>query len=145
MLWTPAPKVRFDQHSLMLTYAALDIDPHYIKALHRRALGNERIASWSSLTAAQEGELESGIADLITDYKLLVTLLPRSAPQATAIRQALNTLPQRIALQQEKEKDEMMGKLKELGNGILGKFGLSTDMFHFDEQPGGGYNLRFQK
>lgn len=38
----------------------------------------------------------------------------------------------------------MLGKLKDLGNSLLGKFGLSTDMFKFDEQPGGGYNMRFQ-
>lgn len=59
-------------------------------------------------------------------------------------RKALATLPARIATQQEKEKNEMMDKLKELGNGLLGKFGLSTDMFKFDQQPGGGYNMRFQ-
>ena len=48
-------------------------------------------------------------------------------------------------MQQEKEKDEMLGKLKELGNGILGRFGLSTDMFKFEQQPGGGYNMSFQQ
>lgn len=48
-------------------------------------------------------------------------------------------------MQQDKEKDEMMAKLKELGNGLLGKFGLSTDMFKFDAQPGGGYNMRFER
>jgi len=48
-------------------------------------------------------------------------------------------------VQQEKEKDEMLGKLKELGNGLLGKFGLSTDMFKFDQQDGGGYNMRFER
>ena len=60
-------------------------------------------------------------------------------------RRALVTLPERIRLQQEKEKDEMLGKLKELGNGLLGKFGLSTDMFKFDQQEGGGYNMRFER
>lgn len=59
------------------------------------------------------------------------------------MRRSLATLPSRIAAQQEKEKDEMLGKLKDLGNSLLGKFGLNTDMFQFDEQPGGGYNLRF--
>ncbi len=35
---------------------ALEIDPHYVKALQRRAAANERISTWSSLTTAQEGE-----------------------------------------------------------------------------------------
>lgn len=71
-------------------------------------------------------------------------VLPAHSPQLPAARKALTSLPSRIAVQQEKEKNEMMDKLKELGNGLLGKFGLSTDMFKFDQQPGGGYNMRFQ-
>lgn len=70
--------------------------------------------------------------------------LPKNSPQLPTARKALASLPGRIAVQQEKEKNEMMDKLKELGNGLLGKFGLSTDMFKFDQQPGGGYNMRFQ-
>jgi hypothetical protein len=126
---------------------ALEIDLHYTKALHRRASANEEIGSWSSLTSAQEGELYKTKAEphTPTDYTMLLSLISKSSPQLPAIRRTLSTLPRRISAQQEKEKDEMMDKLKELGNGILGKFGLSTDMFKFDEQAGGGYNLRFQK
>lgn len=79
------------------------------------------------------------------DYNTLVANLPPSSPQLREAKRALATLPGRIAIQQEKEKDEMLGKLKDLGNGLLGKFGLSTDMFKFDQQPGGGYNLRFEQ
>jgi hypothetical protein len=79
------------------------------------------------------------------DYSLLIKLLPPQSPVRTTARRALLTLPDRIRVQQEKEKDEMLGKLKELGDGLLGKFGLSTDMFKFDQQEGGGYNLRFQR
>ena len=89
-----------------------------------------------------------GIAIVVlreTDYTLLLKLLPPSSPIAAASRRALSSLPQRIKLQQEKEKDEMMSKLKELGNGLLGTFGLSTDMFKFEQQDGGGYNLRFER
>lgn len=39
----------------------------------------------------------------------------------------------------------MLSKLKDLGNGLLGKFGLSTDMFKFDPQEGGGYSMRFER
>ena len=34
---------------------ALEIDPHYVKALQRRAAANDRLSTWSSLTTAQEG------------------------------------------------------------------------------------------
>ena len=35
--------------------SALSDDPHYVKALQRRAASNEKIGTWSSLTSAQEG------------------------------------------------------------------------------------------
>ena len=43
-------------------------------------------------------------------------------------------------------KEETLGKLKDLGNSILGNFGLSTDNFKFDKDPGtGSYNIRFEQ
>jgi len=38
-----------------------------------------------------------------------------------------------------------MDQLKTLGNGLLGKFGLNTDMFKFEQQPGGGYGVKFER
>lgn len=78
------------------------------------------------------------------DYRNLISVLPKSSPQLSTAQKALASLPSRIAKQQEMEKNEMMDKLKELGNGLLGKFGLSTDMFKFEQQAEGGYNMRFQ-
>ena len=38
------------------------------------------------------------------------------------------------------------GKLKELGNGILGKFGMSLDNFKAEKDPTtGSYNISFQQ
>lgn len=124
----------------MLT-AALKIDEAYTKALHRRGTANERIGSWSSLTAAQDGRLTRN--PLTRDYTKLLPLLHKASPQLPEVRRSLATLPQRITVQQDKEKDEMLGKLKDLGNSLLGKFGLSTDMFKFEQGEGGGYNMRF--
>lgn len=127
----------------------MELDPVYTKALHRRATANDRIGSWSSLTSAKEGEL-SGLgagpqADGMSDYEKLLKLIPTSSPQYPSTRIALASLPRRIAAQQDKEKDEMLNQLKELGNGLLGKFGLSTDMFKFEQQEGGGYGVKFER
>ncbi|OMJ81265.1 hypothetical protein SteCoe_18324 [Stentor coeruleus] len=44
----------------------------------------------------------------------------------------------------EKEKEEMLGKLKDLGNTVLGKFGLSLDSFQVNKSESGGYNINFK-
>lgn len=137
-----------DKRAIEACTAALAIDPDHVKALQRRAGAGERLGTWTSLTQAQEGEATKRqrraavlwLTCARADYTRLTSLAPTAA-----VRSALRTLPTRIATQQEKEKDEMMGKLKELGNGLLGKFGLSTDMFKFDPQPGGGYSMRFER
>jgi hypothetical protein len=41
--------------------------------------------------------------------------------------------------------DEMMGKLKDLGNSVLGMFNMSLDNFKLNPSAGGGYNIQFQK
>ncbi|KAF8559268.1 hypothetical protein OG21DRAFT_1493199 [Imleria badia] len=112
---------------------ALSDDPHYVKALQRRATSNEKIGTWSSLTSAQE------------DYKLLVELLPPGSAELTRTRKVLQSLEPRTRAAQEKETAEMMDKLKGLGNTILGNFGLSTDNFKFEPNGQGGYSMNFSQ
>ncbi|GAA6012685.1 hypothetical protein JCM8202_003412 [Rhodotorula sphaerocarpa] len=112
---------------------ALESRQDYVKALHRRATANEAIGSWSSLQSA------------LDDWNKLETL-PEAPPSLGAqIKAAQRRLPEQIKVQQEKEKEEVLGKLKDLGNMVLGKFGFSTDNFKLQEQPGGGYGLSFQQ
>lgn len=41
-------------------------------------------------------------------------------------------------------KEEMLGKLKDLGNMILKPFGLSTNSFKLEPQEGGGYSVKLE-
>ncbi|TNY18824.1 hypothetical protein DMC30DRAFT_418483 [Rhodotorula diobovata] len=112
---------------------ALEDKADYAKAIHRRALANEAIGSWGSLSASLE------------DFNKLSTLSGNSSLLDKQIKLAQARLPKKIEVQQAKEKDEVVGKLKDLGNMVLGKFGLSTDNFKLQEQPGGGYDISFER
>jgi len=49
-----------------------------------------------------------------------------------------------LSEKQKKEMtDDMLGKLKGVGNTFLNMFGMSTDNFKLNEQPGGGYNISY--
>ncbi|KAJ7786019.1 TPR-like protein [Mycena metata] len=127
--------VKLDDHKQAVeacSQALLD-DPSYIKALQRRASSNEKINSWSSLTSAQE------------DYTTLLKILPPSTPQTKEIERFQYLLKPRLEAAQKEETAEMLGKLKGLGNSILGNFGLSTDNFKFEPNGQGGYSMNFAK
>ena len=128
-----ATHLRLDQHrdAVKACNQSLLDQPRYVKALYRRAQANEHIGGWSGLSSALE------------DNKTLLTLpdLPRATkPEVLAAIQRLEPQAQAAA---EKEKDEMIQKLKGLGDSILGNFGLSTNNFKFTQQPGGGYSMNF--
>ncbi|KAJ4515574.1 hypothetical protein HRR83_004733 [Exophiala dermatitidis] len=113
-----------------------DIHRIRTKLLLRRARARSLLEpqNWTNLSGALE------------DYKTLsapeyFTTLPVSDQKT--IRQALVSLPPRVNEAKEKEVSEMMGKLKELGNGILKPFGLSTENFKVVQGEGGGYSLSF--
>jgi len=107
--------------------SALELNPDYTKALVRRAAAHEALKS---------------LQKALDDYEAVLKL----DPMVQAAKDAVKRLPNEIRIQQEREKEEMIGKLKELGNSILGKFGLSTDNFQFDKDPStGNYSMNFKK
>ncbi|KAF8912851.1 hypothetical protein CPB84DRAFT_1811859 [Gymnopilus junonius] len=110
------------------TEAILD-DPTYIKARERRAASNDILNTWTSLTAIQE------------DYNALLKLVPSTTYQAD-IKRKLDRLQPRIETAQKKETDEMLDKLKGLGNS---NFGLSTENFKFVPNGSGGYSVNFTR
>jgi len=125
--------VKLDDHKSAVkscTDSLLDV-PTYAKALQRRASSNEALGTWSSLSAAEQ------------DYKTLLNTLPSNSPLRPSIRKSLDDLPPRIQRAQKAETDEMLDKLKGLGNSVLGRFGLSTDNFKFTPNEQGGYSMNF--
>ncbi|KZT52504.1 TPR-like protein [Calocera cornea HHB12733] len=112
---------------------ALKDDPAYVKALLRRALSGREVGSWSALSAAQE------------DLQKLLLLLPPSSPLLPTVRTTLAQITPEADAAAQREKDAMLGKLKELGNTVLGRFGLSTDNFRLEPDGKGGYGMSFQR
>ena len=102
------------------------------KALLRRARARSELGGWSTL----EGAIE--------DYKKLSAMTNLTATDQKLVQAQLRALPPRAKAAQEKETAEMWGKLKELGNGLLKPFGLSTDAFKMvKDEKTGGYSMNF--
>ncbi|PMD19005.1 tetratricopeptide repeat protein-like protein 1 [Hyaloscypha hepaticicola] len=111
-----------------------DIERIRCKALMRRARARSELGGWSTLQAAEE------------DYKTLSNMPNLPPGDRKIVQQQLKQLPPRTKATQEKEVGEMMGKLKELGNGILKPFGLSTDNFQMvKDEKTGGYSMNFNQ
>lgn len=106
---------------------AIDLHPHYLKAVLRRAELYEKVE-----------KLEEALAD----YQRIIEL----DPSHYIARSACMRLPDQIKEKNEKLKEEMMGKLKDLGNMVLKPFGLSTNNFKMQQDPKtGGYSVNFQQ
>jgi tetratricopeptide (TPR) repeat protein len=104
------------------------------KALMRRARARSELGGWTDLEGA------------LSDYKKLSEKPGNLGAADKKIVQAqLRVLPPRVKAAQEKETAEMWGKLKDLGNGLLKPFGLSTENFKMAQDPEtGGYSMNFQ-
>ncbi|KAI5078592.1 hypothetical protein GOP47_0006263 [Adiantum capillus-veneris] len=106
---------------------ALESNPAYIKALMRRAQSHEKL---------------DNLDEALADYnKVLEFDLKNQQARAGARR-----LEPIVAERREKLKEEMIAKLKDLGNTVLGKFGMSVDNFKAVQDPNtGSYSISFQK
>ncbi|TQS34441.1 hypothetical protein Golomagni_05177 [Golovinomyces magnicellulatus] len=112
----------------------MDIEKIKKKCLMRRARSNCEIGGWSSLQSAQE------------DYKVLSKMPNLSPEDRKMIQRQMATLPARTKVAQDKEIGDLMGQLKNLGNGILKPFGLSTDNFKMQkDEKTGGYSMNFNQ
>lgn len=106
---------------------ALELNPSYMKALLRKAEAHEKLENFE---------------DAITELKKVVELDPSNKQAKGRI---IRLEPMAIE-KREKMKEEMLGKLKDMGNTILGKFGMSVDNFKAVQDPNtGSYSISFQR
>uniref|UniRef100_A0A0E0FFW8 Uncharacterized protein n=1 Tax=Oryza nivara TaxID=4536 RepID=A0A0E0FFW8_ORYNI len=98
---------------------ALELNPSYLKALLRRGEAHEKLEHYD---------------EAIADMKKIIELDP-SNEQA---KRSLFRLEPLAAEKREKMKEEMIGKLKDLGNSVLGRFGMSVDNFKAVKDPNTG-------
>ncbi|XP_025096583.1 tetratricopeptide repeat protein 1-like [Pomacea canaliculata] len=104
---------------------AIDLHPHYLKAILRRA---------------ELYQKSDKLDDALKDHQRVVEL----DPGQHASREACMRLTEEINVRNEKLKEEMIGKLKELGNMVLRPFGLSTNNFQMQKDPNtGSYSVQF--
>lgn len=69
-----------------------------------------------------------------------------SVTDRKTIESAIRTISPKLNAAKEREMGEMMGKLKDLGNGILKPFGLSTENFNLlKDENTGGYSMQFNQ
>ncbi|XP_072256523.1 tetratricopeptide repeat protein 1 [Pyxicephalus adspersus] len=122
-----AARIKQDKTDLALTDCtkAIDLNPDYVRALLRRAELYERTEK---------------LDEALADYKSVMNI-DASCHQA---REACMRLPKQIEERNEKMKEEMISKLKSLGDLVLKPFGLSTNNFQVNQDPGtGSYSINF--
>ncbi|NXM71002.1 TTC1 protein, partial [Serilophus lunatus] len=122
-----AAKMKQDKTEAALTDCtkAVELDPHYIRALLRRAELYEKTEK---------------LDEALEDYKAVL----EKDPSVHQAREACMRLPKQIEERNEKLKKEMLGKLKDLGNLVLRPFGLSTENFQIKQDSStGSYSINF--
>lgn len=105
--------------------AALELDPSYVKVYLRRASAREAL-----------GEVE----EALEDYERARALAPGEA----SARRGAERLRPAVERRREEMKAEMVSKMKDLGNSLLGNFGLSLDNFKAEkDETTGSFSIQF--
>lgn len=105
---------------------AILLNPSYTKAYMRRSTAHE-----------QTEKIEEALHDAKAAQQL--------DPTNLNIRKTVTRLQKMEDERLEELKKETMGKLKDLGNSILGNFGLSLDNFQATQGPDGSYSVNFNQ
>ncbi|XP_057967577.1 uncharacterized protein LOC131157429 isoform X2 [Malania oleifera] len=106
---------------------ALELNTTYMKALLRRGEAHEKLEQFE---------------DAIADMKKILELDPSN----DQVKKTIRRLEPLAEEKREKMKEEMIGKLKEMGNSLLGRFGMSLDNFKTVKDPNtGSYSVSFQR
>lgn len=104
---------------------AIKLNPSYIRAILRRA---------------ELYEKTDKLDEALEDYKSIL----EKDPSVHQAREACMRLPKQIEERNERLKEEMLGKLKDLGNLVLRPFGLSTENFQIKQDSStGSYSINF--
>uniref|UniRef100_A0A671FQB1 Tetratricopeptide repeat protein 1 n=1 Tax=Rhinolophus ferrumequinum TaxID=59479 RepID=A0A671FQB1_RHIFE len=104
---------------------AIQLNPTYIRAILRRA---------------ELYEKTDKLDEALEDYKSIL----EKDPSVHQAREACMRLPKQIEERNERLKEEMLGKLKDLGNLVLRPFGLSTENFQIKQDSStGSYSINF--
>ncbi|XP_012316482.2 tetratricopeptide repeat protein 1 [Aotus nancymaae] len=104
---------------------AIRLNPSYIRAILRRA---------------ELYEKTDKLDEALEDYKSVL----EKDPSIHQAREACMRLPKQIEERNERLKEEMLGKLKDLGNLVLRPFGLSTENFQIKQDSStGSYSINF--
>ncbi|XP_051023467.1 tetratricopeptide repeat protein 1 [Acomys russatus] len=104
---------------------AIQLNPSYIRAILRRA---------------ELYEKTDKLDEALEDYKSVL----EKDPSVHQAREACMRLPRQIEERNERLKEEMLGKLKDLGNLVLRPFGLSTENFQIKQDSStGSYSINF--
>ena len=132
----PPPKTKPAKPTAPADPSDADILRIRSKALLRRGRARAELGGWANLSGAEE------------DYKALQAMPKGTLPSADLqfVNKQVKQLPARTNKAKEEEMADMMSKLKELGNGLLRPFGMSTDNFQMvKDEKTGGYSMNFRQ